>query len=199
MSERLSSSSVPQTDRIERVLEYAVLSHHQHHALRELLYRGRDALYYRSAARILGLMDASGQPTERAVAFSESGEELLELLRQCLEESAVCRAWAQWAAAPSLWTVDAETAPAFLSEAAKLSPATIQRRAKTLQAWFNELRPEDFGVSALPNLEVERPWAARAPSTPAPTATATSSVAKTAPRTPSPSTARASAAWPTAR
>lgn len=148
MSERLPSSAIPQADRVERVLEYAVLLHHQHHALRELLYRGRDALYYRSGARILGLVDADGEPSMRTTDFAEHGEEPLELLRECFVRSAVGQAWARWAKT-SLWSVDPDTAEAFLEDMAELAPATAQRRAKTLRTWLEELAPELSGPSAV--------------------------------------------------
>lgn len=137
----LSSASIPQADRVERVLEYALLTRYRELALRDLLFSGRDALYYRSAAQVLGLLDDWGQPTE-LIAQLRSGEyEPLKLLRACFEASEVGRAWARWAHC-TVWRVDADSAEAFLGETTQLAESTRTRRAKTLRTWLDSLRPE---------------------------------------------------------
>ncbi len=137
----LNSAAIPQADRVERALEYAVLTWHRELALRDLLFHGRDALYYRSAAQALGLVDAWGQPSERMAEFCGGEQDPIELLRGCFHECTVGQAWAQWARA-SLWQVDADSAEEFLAATTNLSHSTVARRAKSLRAWLEALRPE---------------------------------------------------------
>ncbi|WP_219906740.1 DNA-directed RNA polymerase subunit alpha C-terminal domain-containing protein, partial [Enhygromyxa salina] len=146
MLEPLPSSAVPQADRVERALEYAVLLHYRQFALRDLIYRGRDAMYYRCAAQILGLIDAAGQPSASVIEFVETGADPLELLRGGFERSAIGQGWARWSKT-SLWGVDPASAEAFLVDATDLAPATTERRAKTLRTWLEQLAPEDRGPS----------------------------------------------------
>lgn len=137
----LNSAAIPQADRVERALEYAVLTWHRQLALRDLLFHGRDALYYRSAAQVLGLVDAWGQPSERVAEFCGGEQDPIELLRGCFHDCPVGLAWAQWAHAP-LWQVDPDSAEEFLAATTNLSQSTVARRAKSLRAWLDVLRPE---------------------------------------------------------
>ncbi|PRP95253.1 DNA-directed RNA polymerase subunit alpha C-terminal domain-containing protein [Enhygromyxa salina] len=146
MIDPLPSSAIPQADCIERALEYAVLLHYRQFALRDLVYRGRDAMYYRAAAQLLGLTDASGQPTATVVEFVHGGVDPLELLRASFERSAVGLAWARFGKG-GLWSLDPDSAEAFLATATELAPATAERRAKTLRTWWHELAPEHSGPS----------------------------------------------------
>lgn len=147
----LSSAMIPQADRVERALEYAVLCHHRQLALRDLLFEGRDALYYRSAARILGLVDGWGQATSVVEALASEDADPLELLREGFEHSEVGRAWARWGH-QTLWQLDPRSAAAFLVESSELAPSTRGRRAKSLAAWHESLRPDEVG----PSIEVLR-------------------------------------------
>src|SRR5690606_20503184 len=149
----LNTTAIPQADRVERALEYAVLTWHDELSLRDLLFQGRDALYYRSAAQLLGLVDGRGQPTELVAKFCDADGDPLELLRECFEHSAVGLGWARWAQTP-LWRVDEESAEKFLAATTELSEATRARRAKSLRAWLASLRPE--AVEETPTIELLR-------------------------------------------
>lgn len=144
MRDLLPSSAVPQADRVERALEYALLLHYRQFALRDLLFRGRDAMHYRSAAQILGLIDAASQPTASVLDFVEASDEPLVLLRDSFERSAIGQAWARWSQT-SLWSVEPASAAAFLANATELAPVTVARRAKTLRMWLKELLPKHSG------------------------------------------------------
>ncbi|NVB39414.1 hypothetical protein G6O69_16345 [Pseudenhygromyxa sp. WMMC2535] len=160
MSDFLQPSAVPQADRVERALEYAVLQHFQQEPLQELLFSGRDALYYRTAARLLELIDTSGQPTQQLVDFVESSGDPQAFLRDCFSRSEVGVTWARWAKT-SLWRIDPSSAEAFLDALTQLAPATRLRRAKTLRSWLEALAPEDAGSTPeeLRGLLLSRPLA----------------------------------------
>lgn len=144
MPQPIPASAVPQAERVERALEYALLLHYEQFTLCELIFRGSEAADYRSAAQILGLIDAADQPTPRVTEFIEASDEPLELLRDSFERSVVGQAWAQWSKT-SLWSVAPASAEAFLVNVTALNGATIERRAKTLRTWLEDLAPEDRG------------------------------------------------------
>jgi len=137
----LSSDEVPQANVLERVVQrvrarvhggVVVTSGAGDHA--------RDVHYYLQAARILGLLDDSGDPTAEGIAVTRAaGDALSVQLVAAFSRSRAGARWISWSEAASLGTVDPDSAEDFLRACSALSPATARRRAGTLRHWWRTL------------------------------------------------------------
>lgn len=138
----IDSAEIPQADRLDRV--FALVEHVVDRGVlpapEQLEVVRRQLAYYRRAAEILGYL-RRGIPTPAAVHVARVDPEArLRHALQRFEASDVGGAWITWARASRLCEVEPDTAEAFLAGASiGLSPSTIERRAKTLRAWYEAL------------------------------------------------------------
>ena len=146
---RISSRSVPQANNLDQVFEIVeVVSAFGEADISRLtdIDTPRQVLYYRHAARILGLFDDDDYVTERGrslIGLDAIGRKRLAVVY--FEDSLVGRAWRRWANGRYLTDVDASSAVAFLVDCVHgLSKNTASRRASTLERWHNELVPYHY-------------------------------------------------------
>lgn len=135
----IDSAEIPQADRLDRV--FALVEHVVDRGVlpapEQLEVVRRQLGYYRRAAEILGYL-RRGVPTPAAVHVARVAPDArLRHALQRFEASDVGGAWIVWAGASRLCEVEPSTAERFLADASiGLSPSTIERRAKTLVAWY---------------------------------------------------------------
>ncbi len=135
----VDSRDIPQADDVERVFRTV-----------ERIAKGKGDLtdisprqisYYRRAAKLLGLLTESEEPTGAGLRIVRLDRE--ERLRAALvhfECSSCGDAWLRWSNARSLREVDPSTAVDFLRTSVPgLSKDTCERRAQTLVAWHRAL------------------------------------------------------------
>lgn len=132
LSQRLTSSEIPQADDPTRVQEFAL-------ALRDPATLGlepRDISYYRQAARILGFLDEDNKPTRACLVLRELSEpERMQRLALAFESSTVGRRWVAWSNKEQLEDINPRSAEAFLVQCSQLEHAMRRRRARTLRRW----------------------------------------------------------------
>lgn len=139
----LDSRSIPQADRLDRVIRLVELvSQGQEVTAESLDVVHRQVNYYKQASRILRLLDADNRITpagQQLVALSKIEAQLAVLVVQF--ETSLCGwRWIEWSQGRSLLDVKAATATEFLSRVAPtLSTSTMSRRSRTLEAWRAEL------------------------------------------------------------
>ncbi len=92
--------------------------------------------YYRTALRILGLVEANGVTDEGRRIAALPSPEIACAMRARFESSAVGAAWLAWSNVENLDSVDPMTAEAFLAECSETSGETVERRATTLRRWW---------------------------------------------------------------
>ncbi|ATB49452.1 DUF6575 domain-containing protein [Corallococcus macrosporus] len=143
----LESVKVPQADDLGRVFQTVkIASQTRRVTAHSLGVVHRQVNYYLRAARILGFLNDRLEPTS-------AGEQLLRLADDArltlasmqFEVSDCGSAWIRWASASTLQDLSPETAKGFLLEMVPdLSEGTVDRRAKTLSAWLEQLKPYHY-------------------------------------------------------
>lgn len=147
---RVPASEIPQADDLARVLRYVELLQEADDVTHEKLggvTSQRQVLYYRHAAYVLGLVTRSGtlRPAGRQI-FRLPPDGRLARVALLLADSVVGESWLEWSEVTSVDNLKAETAGEFLKKrAVGLSPATIKRRARTLEAWLTTLQSPATG------------------------------------------------------
>lgn len=140
----LDSRDIPQADDLERVFLVA-----------ETVTVGVDApadipprqnSYYRRAAKILGLLTETEEPTPAGRLLTRlTPEERLRAASLWFESSTCGDAWIRWSGGATLLDVAPHTAADFLRASAPgLSRDTADRRAQTLASWHRALSPHHY-------------------------------------------------------
>jgi hypothetical protein len=138
----LDSRDVPQADDLARVFDIVQKSvNHEDVDAETLGITPRQVAYYRRAAKILGLLSESAEPTAAGRLIGRLGPE--DRLRAAVVyfESSLCGdAWIRWSKGKTLLDVKPETAGDFLRASVPgLADETAGRRAQTLMAWHHAL------------------------------------------------------------
>ena len=102
----------------------------------------RQVLYYRAAARVLGLLTTPEEALTRTgwLLHVAQGGERLKRTCAAFEASTCGQAWIEWSHGSRLSDVKPGTASQFLAERSELSGTTVGRRANTLEQWLKKLR-----------------------------------------------------------
>jgi len=147
---RVFSYDVPQANKLERVLDFALLLvdypflptlQQKFIEIDRLGYRSYS--YYRRSTQILGLANERVQATTacRILRRMPSPEAKIRFLAYQFMSSNVCAAWFSWQNANDLSEIDTERAAEFLfAVCPSLSESTVGRRAQTLQSWVSTFK-----------------------------------------------------------
>jgi hypothetical protein len=98
----------------------------------------RQVSYYSHAARILGLLDDDGEPTQlgRRILVTDRRARAREASLG-FAQSAVGMAWTAWSGRP-VTDLNPESAERFIRAVSDLEESTVQRRALTLRSWVRQ-------------------------------------------------------------
>jgi len=157
----ISTGDIPQADSLERVRTLLeALAHSSSPSPETVGLNSRQFNYYRTAARILGLL-SSGAGDQ--VRLTELGRRVLSTTPRSAEEAGLLK-MAIRSSQPLIASVgdlfarkvDLDSLSSRLSARTHLSPATAKRRARTMIAWRNyvqaHLEPDPPGLAALARL-----------------------------------------------
>lgn len=143
----METTDIPEARSLEKVREVVEAIHDGVHDKQEIAARveltDRHVEYHRHAARVLGLLEGSGETwkvTSLGAALLQTPErspEEVELLERAIRQSKLLEAVPSllFPATPSL-----ESLAQDLEERAGLSASTARKRAGALLAWRNYLR-----------------------------------------------------------
>jgi len=150
---RLASSAIPQADNPQLLVRaWRLIAGGEVCDANTLGVHPRQVAYYRSALKILGLLEGN---TSAPPAQGEMiAEDAIATLKNRFEHSECGRTWLAWSGAKRLEDVDPSTAMSFLTERSELSGSTLERRATSLKrwhAWMTRRKP----MSELPSACVE--------------------------------------------
>ncbi len=140
----LDSRDIPQADDLERVFLVAETVAVGGGAPADIPPRQNS--YYRRAAKILGLLTETEEPTPAGRLLSRlTPEERLRTGSLWFESSTCGDAWIRWSGGATLLDVAPHTAADFLRVSAPgLSRDTADRRAQTLASWHRTLSPHHY-------------------------------------------------------
>jgi hypothetical protein len=144
---RVLSRDIPQADSLERVLNFVLLLIQYPSSLSTVRQKFREIdeiterqfSYYRSAAKILGLIDERGQPTTSCYMLNRLStlEAKMRFLAYQFMSSNVGSAWFNWQNANDLSEIEPDRAAEFLMAVCpSLAEDTIGRRVRTLKSWL---------------------------------------------------------------
>ncbi|PML73729.1 DUF6575 domain-containing protein [Vibrio sp. 10N.261.52.A1] len=140
----LSSLRVPQADDLKRVFDVVIAkSNFQEVNEFTLGITSRQVAYYLHAARTLGYLDRSNQPTSAGMQFGKLDEnQRLKSAAMRFQSSDCGWTWISWASGKTLADIPNGSAFEFLQDCVPtLNVSTARRRSKTLNSWLKLFKP----------------------------------------------------------
>jgi ClpP class serine protease len=141
MNQQLETIDVPQADELDRVVRFVKLvANGESVNAKSLGVVSRQVAYYKSAAKILGLLDEEGSLTPAAQYLLRAPKSKTDQLLLTYFATSKCgNAWLTWADESQFHDLDPDSAEDFLEQTTELSQSTRHRRAQTLTAWWRRL------------------------------------------------------------
>jgi hypothetical protein len=146
----LQAADVPQADVLRRIVAlvtHVVAGTDPH----KTFPHQRDLHYYKTASRVLGLLNEHDAPTPTGFALvTMTPPAQLRMLADGFARSTCGRAWLAWANAANLDALNVSKAAAFLLACSPLRGRTLARRARTLRQWVRQFRGKSWSDTKAP-------------------------------------------------